>query len=259
MTKKDAIFEKNHIEVRRNTAKTLTYYEQLNEFIETSDGDGLLKLRNFAKYTPRPVLTSFMARHELFKLIVDVPGSIIEAGVLHGQGLMTFAQMSAILEPVNYLRKIIGFDTFEGFTELSDEDATQTGGEQVKVGGFKAESYEELQRAAELYDMNRPIGHIPKIQLVKGRIQDTLPTYLDENPHTVVAMLYLDMDLYDPTKFAIENLKDRIPKGGVIVFDELNFDDWPGETRAVMETLGIPNLKLKRFYYDHKISYCVME
>ena len=37
-----------------------------------------------------------------------------------------------------------------------------------------------------------------------------------------------------------------MPKGAVIVFDELNHSDYPGETMAVMEVLGIRNLELKR-------------
>jgi hypothetical protein len=43
---------------------------------------------------------------------------------------------------------------------------------------------------------------------------------------------------------ALQNFRPRIPKGGVIVFDELNSELWHGETIAVMEEIGIANLRI---------------
>ena len=107
--------------------------------------------------------------------------------------------------------------------------------------------------------MNRSIGHIPKVILVKGDIRETLPTYLEENPHTVVSLLHLDMDVYEPTKLAIELLMPRMPKGAIIFFDELNDDRWPGETLAVLDTIGLKNLRIERFAFDASISFAVIE
>ena len=88
------------------------------------------------------------------------------------------------------------------------------------------ENYQRLQR--------RPR---PAFELIKGDISETLPRYLEANPHLIVGLLHLDVDLYKPTKDTIELLVERIPKGGIIFFDEPNHQDYPGETIAVMETL----------------------
>ena len=88
---------------------------------------------------------------------------------------------------------------------------------------------------------------------------ETLPQYLEENPHLVVSLLHLDMDLYEPTKIMLQHLLPRIPKGGIIAFDELNQDAWQGETIAVMEEIGIPNLRLKRCSFGTTLSYAVIE
>jgi hypothetical protein len=53
---------------------------------------------------------------------MPVKGSIVECGVFKGFGLMSWAKLSAMLEPENFTRRIYGFDTFEGFTALSDKD-----------------------------------------------------------------------------------------------------------------------------------------
>ena len=44
-------------------------------------------------------LQKILARYELFKLALPVKGSIVECGVFRGFGLMTWAHLSAVLEP----------------------------------------------------------------------------------------------------------------------------------------------------------------
>ena len=67
------------------------------------------------------------------------------------------------------------------------------------------------------------------------------------------------MDIYEPTKVALEHFVPRMPKGGIIIFDELNSKDWIAETKAVLDTIGIHKLKIERFSFDSHISYAVIE
>ena len=97
------------------------------------------------------------------------------------------------------------------------------------------------------------------MELVVGDAMKTIPEYLQKNPHLVVAMLYLDFDLYEPTKLAIETFLPRMPKGAVLVFDELNQSQWPGETLAVMDTIGLRNLQIQRFPFTPQLSFAVLE
>jgi hypothetical protein len=50
-----------------------------------------------------------------------------------------------------------------------------------------------------------------------------------------------------------------MPKGGIIVLDEINHVDWPGETIAFDETFGIKNIKLQHSKYSPNASYFVVE
>jgi hypothetical protein len=100
---------------------------------------------------------------------------------------------------------------------------------------------------------------MPKVQVIKGNAVKTIPKYLIENPHTVVSLLYLDMDIYEPTKVALQKFIPRMPKGSIIVFDELNSEYWTGETLAVLDTIGIRNLKIERFSFDTRISYAILK
>jgi hypothetical protein len=194
----------------------------------------------------------------MFKRIVNLQGSVVECGVLAGGGLMVWAQLSAIFEPLNYQRRIIGFDTFEGFSDLNAKDATGISVASHK-GGLALDSYGDIQKAIAVYDANRQMGTTQKVFLVRGDLTKTAPQYLDQNPETVISLLYLDVDVYEPTKAALEHFLPRMPKGSIIAFDELNDRGFPGETLAVLETVGLRNLRIERFYYDTKISYAVLE
>ena len=104
------------------TATDNAYHNQLGAYFHSSLGDTIDKLRNFPKFVPNPVLGKFLARYEIFKRILGVHGSIVECGVHLGGGVMTWAQLSTSLEPYNHPRKVFGFDTFDGFASVAEQD-----------------------------------------------------------------------------------------------------------------------------------------
>lgn len=244
----------------RSTREEVTYRAALEDYFGRSQGSNVEKLENFAKFVPRQTLARHLCLTEIFKLVLEVQGDIMECGVNWGGSLMAFAQLSAILEPVNLQRRIVGFDTFSGFVKIADQDAKGAlFTAERHAGGYEADCLEDLQECISLFDRNRFIGHVQKVVLVKGDVAQTMPHYLVENPHTVVSLLHLDFDLYEPTKTAIEHLVPRMPRGSVILFDEINNRTWPGETLAVMEMLGLPKLRIKRFTFEPHMSYAVIE
>jgi hypothetical protein len=103
------------------------------------------------------------------------------------------------------------------------------------------------------------LGHIPRVELVGGDACATIPKYLADNQHLVVALLYLDFDLYEPTKVALEVFVPRMPRGSIIAFDELCQKQWPGETAAVHEILGISRLRIQRFPFTPQLSFAVLD
>ena len=126
--------------ILKSSSPLINRKNKLEKYFEKSIGTNVEKLQNFAKYVPRQNLTTFLTKYEIFKKILDVPGSIIECGVLFGGGLMTFAQLSAIFEHVNFERQIIGFDTFSGFPSVSSVDKKTKFNEVTKVGEFATTS-----------------------------------------------------------------------------------------------------------------------
>src|ERR1700736_4440216 len=70
---------------------------------------------NLGLYTRSSLLVKFLVLHEIYKRVKDIPGALIEFGVWWGQNLVLFENLRAIHEPFNKQRRIVGFDTFEGY------------------------------------------------------------------------------------------------------------------------------------------------
>lgn len=228
------------------------------ERIFTASADPIeLRLENFPRYVRRQQLKRFLAMYEVFKLVLPVKGSVIDCGVFRGFSLMTWAKVSTILEPENLTRRIYGFDTFEGFPSVQEKDAGGSG--QPPRGGMSASSYEELQALIAEYDRDRFLNQFEKVYLIRGDAVQTIPQFIGDHPHLVVSLLFLDFDLYEPTRVALETFVPRMPAGAVVAFDELDNPSWPGETLALLDSVGIRGLELRRIEWDPYIAYAVLK
>ena len=225
-------------------------------FLECPDSVEI-KLENFPKYVRRQHLKRFLVMYEIFKLVLPVKGSVIDCGVYRGFSLMTWAKLSTILEPENLTRRIYGFDTFEGFPTIHEKDVSRTA--TPEQDDLYADSYNELRALIAEYDRDRFLGHLDKVHLIRGDATQTIPQFIADNPHLVVSLLFLDFDLYEPTKVAIEHFLPRMPKRAIIAFDELDNPIWPGETQALLDTIGINQLELCRIEWDPYIAYAILK
>ena len=215
-----------------------------------------VKLEHFPKYLRRKTVTRYLALYEVFKEVLNIKGSIIECGVHRGFGLMAWAQFSAVLEPANLTRRIYGFDSFTGFTSVHAKDRNWF--KTAAQGGLRAGSYRELQQLINIFDTDRFLGHVNKVNLIKGDATRTIPEFVRKNGHLVVSLLFMDFDLYEPTKVALEHFVPRMPKGAVLAFDELDNPIWPGETQAALDAVGLRKLKIRRVPWDPYIGYAVL-
>jgi len=180
----------------------------------------------------------------------------MEFGVWWGQNMVLFESLRAIYEPYNYTRRIIGFDTFEGYTPPSEKDGTSA---YVAPGAYSvAPGYETfLGRLLDYHQEENAMPHIKKYELVKGDAGAMIGPYLAVHPETVIALAYFDLQLYETTKRCLEAIKPRLTQGSVIAMDEINSLEFPGETLALDEVFGLQNLKITRSLFLPDRSYIV--
>jgi len=215
------------------------------------------QLNNIGLFTKRQELTKTLFFADLYRKFLPVHGVIMEFGVRWGQNLVTLTNLRGMLEPYNYSRKIIGFDTFAGFPSVHENDGDHS---IIKKGAFSVtDGYENyLSNVLNYHEMESPLSHIKKYELVKGDATVELETYLKKHPETIVAFAYFDFDIYEPTKKCLELLKPFLTKGSIIGFDELLDPQFPGETVALRESLGLQNLAIQRMHYGGIQSYTII-
>ena len=203
-------------------------------------------------------LSRILFMDHLYKQIIDVQGSIIEFGTRWGPNLALFAALRGIYEPFNRHRKIVGFDTFTGFPEISKKDGKS---DMMKKGTLAVtENYVDyLTKVMEFQEQDNPLSHIKKFELIAGDAVVEIDKYLKEYPETIIALAFFDFDIYEPTKKCLEAIRTHLVKGSVLAFDELSDHDSPGETIALEEVFGLNNIKLRRYRYASRVSYFVLE
>lgn len=215
-------------------------------------------LLNLGLFMVPQTLSRILFMDFLYRQILDVQGIVMDLGTRWGQNLSLFEAMRGIYEPFNRLRKIAAFDTFDGFPHLSEEDGE---GRMMSQGNYGVSNrYEEyLGPLMALLEQESPLEHITKHEIIKGDASIEVPAYLRRNPESIISLAYFDFDLYKPTRDCLLAMRDRLTRGSVIGFDELNDHDCPGETLALMETLGLRNVALRRYRYNSRTSYLVID
>ena len=214
---------------KKYSEKERSILDDLGKVFDDSQLRLAQKLQTFPRHVRRQDIARFLTKYEIFKISLPANGSIVECGV------------------------------FSGFPDVHEKDTQRGASEHSHVGAFATNNsiVEEIQSLVDIHDRNRPLGHIPKIEIVAGDACKTIPKYVDDNPQLLISLLYLDFDIYEPTKVALEHLYSRVVKGGVVAFDELNCLEWPGETIALREFLDLSQVSLKRFPSDPYISYFI--
>jgi hypothetical protein len=193
-------------------------------------------------------LGKLLAHYELYKKILDLPGEVLEFGVFKGASLLRLATYREILESP-YSRKIIGFDMFGEFPKTGNQESVEYAKNFEKISG-KGIPMEELEKSFTLKGFDN-------IQMIAGDILKTLPDYLQQNQQLKIALLHIDVDVYEPAKSVLEQLYEHVVRGGLIVLDD--YGRVPGETKAVDEFFINQRVAIKKFSFTHVPSYIIKE
>jgi hypothetical protein len=203
----------NQLEITQNTQKL---FDDFNGFIMSPD---------------RRVFNKLVARTLLYNMVKDIPGDIVECGVFKGSGMYTFLKLKKLFHPNSY-KKVIGFDFFDTSELLSsikddhDRDAMNT--------LFNGREFEHNKTYKDF--LQKSIEHngfsSEDFILIEGDIINTSKKFVEDNPGFKISLLYMDLDLEEPTYETLCNLWERLSKGGIVVFDEYAYHKWS-------ESLGV--------------------
>ena len=193
-------------------------------------------------------IAKFLVHYELFKMIGNLPGAIVECGVFKGLSFVRFATFREIFKN-SFPHKLVGFDTFGKFPETNFNGDNKLRDKFLQEAGNQSIAKEQLLQVLD----NK--GIVENIELVKGDIVDTIPGYLKNNPHLEIALLNIDVDLYEPSKAALEHLWPKIVRGGVCILDD--YTVFPGATKAADDYFKGKGVPILKFPFANKPCYVV--
>ena len=239
------------------TAGEIEAYRELAARLGSSPIPAEEILGNLSLYLTRSALSQILFMSHLYSKILEVHGVVIEFGNRWGRNLALFSSLRNIFEPHNYSRRIIGFDTFDGFSSVAPEDGITSA---AKVGALSvAPNYQDyLNALLDIHQRLSPRPELRRFETIKGDVETTVPKYLEVHPETLVALAYFDMDLYRPTKAALSAILPHLTKGSIVGFDEVGLAEFPGEAAALKEVLDLSTHRLLRTPYSNHQSYIVI-
>ena len=189
----------------------------------------------------------FINHLEIYKQITHLPGEILEFGVYKGTSFIRLASFRDLLES-SHSRKIIGFDAFGKFPDDLSLESDKAFVDQFEGAGGYGISKEDLQAHLDT-------KKISNYELIEGDINETLPTFIKNNPSLRIALLHIDVDVLEPTKLVLEQLWDKIVPGGVLMLDD--YSTVEGATKAVDDFFKGQEVIIQKGTHYHIPSYVV--
>ena len=194
--------------------------------------------RSLGLFLRGSLLARFFAISDLYRQIVGLPGCVLDVGTWRGQTAVLCENLRAIFEPLHFNRRVICFDTFEGYKGFSEKDqATELhrDGTYALSGAAYAEY---LANLLVLHEKANAMGHNHgKHQVIAGDCRQTIPRFFEDRPGELVALAFFDLNSYEPTLEAFQQVWARLVPGGIVAFWQLTRDNVRAEGRVYAEQI----------------------
>jgi Macrocin-O-methyltransferase (TylF) len=209
-------------------------------------------LINYPAFIRRREMTRLLADYDLFRMIVDLPGSIAELGVFLGAGLFTWSKLLETFVPGDRSRRVYGFESGGGYRDFAPEDGDPTPWINNVIGRkVVPEGY--LDRMVRLTNLDNLIPGVERCRVIAGDILETVPHFAKSNQGTRLCLLFLDVNLYKPTLAGLRALYPLLVPGGVVALNGYGSPPWLGETTALehyFAEIGQPQPQLRKLRYS---------
>ena len=209
-------------------------FRLMNEYQANDDE----KERSLGLFLRGSLLARIFAIADIYRQIVDIPGAVFDIGTWRGQTAVICENLRAIYEPLHFNRRIVCFDTFDGYKGFSDKDKS-TNLHRDGTYGVGGDGYADfLRHLLVLHEMSNAMGHNHgKHTVMAGDCRETIPQFFTENPNEYLALAFFDVNSYDPTLKSFERVWSRLVPGGIVAFWQLTRNTIPAESRVYAENI----------------------
>ncbi len=213
-----------------NLFDQVTHSKEVNDYYHILNSSNILNVYYWSIY---------------FNLIKNIKGDIVECGVGRGRSLITLLSLNRYYESISnnkIRRKIYALDSFSGFPEPTKEDNSSRNPKKGEWSrspnnefNYSVENLKKILKKADLGNLRKN-----QLNIIKGFFEKTTKDLKIKK----ISILHLDGDLYKSIKDPLENLSNKVVKGGIIVIDDFYLkknkhskEDFPGARRALEDFL----------------------
>lgn len=224
--------------------------------IEATHQDVYDSYNNFIFSKDCRVFNKMIKRTELYLNVKDIVGDILEFGVFKGASIALWSKLINMYEP-NNITKVIGFDFFNPEQVVGELNGINKAMMTDVVNRVEQSdlSLEGVQKKLSVFDSSR-------YKLIQGNAVSTSSIFVNNNPGLKIKLLYMDLDVGEPTYEILLKLWNNVSINGIIVFDEYAYHQWD-ESVGVDKFLKTIHGKYEQFpttiysptFYIKKIVY----
>jgi hypothetical protein len=209
-------------------------------------------MTSFPAFIRRREMTRLLADYDLFRMVAGLTGSIAELGVHLGAGLFTWSKLLETFVPGDRSRKVYGFESGGGYQDFSPEDGDPRPWIENSVGR-KTVPDGYLERMVKLTNDDNIIAGVERCRVIHGDILQTVPAFARENQGTRFCLLFLDVNLFNPTLASLRALYPLLVPGGIVALNGYGSPPWLGEAVAVeryFTEIGKPMPPMQKLPYS---------
>jgi len=196
---------------------------------------------NFYYKANKKRILKIIDHYEVYKKIFNIKGQIVECGVFKGASLIRLLTFRDLYEN-SKKRKVYGFDAFGKFPRPKNKKilTKKTDTKFAKNHDTKNGIGISLQKLEDYINKK----NITNFQLIKGDVNETVPDFINKNKKIKIALLHLDLDIYEPTFNVLSYLYKNVVRNGIILLDDYNHIK--GATRAINDFFKNKKIKINK-------------
>ncbi len=210
-------------------------YKKLFQHLTSEKNKKILKATEFSML-PYQRLEQMWNLAELQEDL-GIGGVFIEVGCWKGGCPALMAYVSRIKKSE---RKTYAVDSFMGFPEPTNNDT-----QKKDIAGTVKADIKDAEKARRSFGVNK------NMIIVRGWVEDLIPQLRSKIKE--IAILRLDVDLYEPTKICLKQLYPLVVSGGFVIIDDYGYKGWEGCKKAVDEYFK--NKKVNLITFDKTGRY----
>ncbi|BBW92217.1 hypothetical protein PS1M3_23040 [Pseudoalteromonas sp. PS1M3] len=178
---------------------------------------------HFPLYAGQVNIARLITFYEIYKLVINISGSIADIGTWKGASLLTLAKLSSLLEPHSNT-ELYAYDWFKGTQTESDNKQNN----EIIYQGSRT----DLEELIALQ------GFTDRITVNEIDLSRDTSSYFECNNWLRFKLIFMDCGIKSVLEHSLPQFWGKLSNGGILILDHYNHPSSPYESDVVQSLIG---------------------